>query len=213
MMRAFDGVALRYALFACENARGTVVIAAGRSEFIEKYTETISDLHRAGYAAAITDLRGQGRSERRPQNDHAGHIDRFSHYRRDIVDFFESRVRPALPGPYFLLGHSLGGLIALSVAEEASDSFAGLVLTAPFVGLKHDRYPEWLIRVIARTASLTGFTRSRSAPCAPRRRVLRNSPIRPTGYAMTATCKRPKPIRRICSARQHSVGSQPALGK
>ncbi|MET3598524.1 alpha/beta hydrolase [Martelella mangrovi] len=155
-MRAFDGVGLRYALYGCEKARATVMIVAGRSEFIEKYAETVSDLRQAGYAVAVLDLRGQGGSDRRPEDRNIGHIERFSDYPRDILDFLEQHVRGTMPAPCFLLGHSLGGLIALSAAESGRERFAGLVLAAPFVGLRHDRYPTWLIRSAAWLACHTG---------------------------------------------------------
>ncbi|AMM83445.1 alpha/beta hydrolase [Martelella sp. AD-3] len=163
MMRAFDGIMLRYGLFPCEDARATVLIVAGRAEFIEKYAETVCDFRIAGFAVAILDLRGQGGSERRPEDGNMGHIEHFSDYPRDIVDFFAQKVEGRMPGPYFLLGHSLGGLIALSVAEQASGRFAGLVLSAPFVGIRHDRYPTFVVRAMAWLFSRTGRARQRTA--------------------------------------------------
>ncbi|WP_187326920.1 alpha/beta fold hydrolase [Martelella lutilitoris] len=163
MMRAFDGVMLRYGLFPCEDACATVLIVAGRAEFIEKYAETVADLRRAGYAAAILDLRAQGGSERRLEDGNMGHIERFSDYPRDILDFFLQKVEGKMPGPCFLLGHSLGGLIALSVAEQAPGRFAGLVLSAPFVGIRHDRYPAFVVGAMAWLFSRTGRARQRTA--------------------------------------------------
>ena len=162
-LRAHDGLGLRYAIYRCENARATVLIIAGRSEFIEKYAETISDLHSAGYGVAILDLRGQGGSDRRPEDGNNGHVDRFSDYTRDVIDFFEHKVRSVMPGPYFLLGHYLGGMIALSVAEKLETRVSGMVLCAPFVGIRHRRYPTWLIRAIAWLACQTGKARQRTS--------------------------------------------------
>ncbi len=162
-MRAFDGVMLRYGVFPCEDARATVLIVAGRAEFIEKYAETVTDLNSAGYAVAILDLRGQGGSERRPEDGNMGHIDRFSDYPRDILDFFAQKVEGKMPRPYLLLGHSLGGLIALSVAGQAPGRFAGLVLSAPFVGVRHGRTPALAIRALAWAFSRTGQARRRTA--------------------------------------------------
>ena len=61
-----DGVELRYARWAPNRSpvRGTVVILHGRTEFIEKYFETINDLRRRGFAVATFNLRGQGGSTR-----------------------------------------------------------------------------------------------------------------------------------------------------
>src|SRR5215475_10420820 len=56
-----DGVALRFARWAPPRGRkGTVCLFQGRSEFIEKYFETVRDLRARGFAVATLDWRGQG---------------------------------------------------------------------------------------------------------------------------------------------------------
>src|SRR6187431_1557143 len=61
-----DGVKLRYALFPKGPGapKGTICLVHGRTEFIEKYFETIADFQSRGFAVATFDWRGQGGSQR-----------------------------------------------------------------------------------------------------------------------------------------------------
>src|SRR5437899_3307899 len=63
-----DGIALRFARWAPPRGRkGTVCLFQGRSEFIEKYFETVRDLRARGFAVATLDWRGQGMAARAPR--------------------------------------------------------------------------------------------------------------------------------------------------
>ena len=65
MLKTPDGVSLRFARFAPPaGRRGTVCIFPGRTEWIEKYFETVRDLRNRGFAVALLDWRGQGLSDR-----------------------------------------------------------------------------------------------------------------------------------------------------
>ncbi len=120
-----DGMKLRYAVFrsGASVAKGTVVILQGRNEYIEKYFETIRDLTARGLWVATFDLRGQGGSPRliKKRRSH-GHVRRFSDYERDLDTFLEKVVLPDTRLPFYLLGHSTGGLIALSAAPYLANA-------------------------------------------------------------------------------------------
>ncbi|WP_181409805.1 alpha/beta fold hydrolase [Martelella alba] len=154
-----DGTCLRFGLFPASTASGTVLIVTGRSEYIEKYHETAADLGQAGYACAVLDLRGQGGSTRIIADQRAGHVDRFSDYTEDLLAFIRSVQTAGLPEPFFLMGHSLGGLIALSAAAQLQESLAGLILCAPFTGLAGRPLPESMLRPIARAFALAGLAK------------------------------------------------------
>jgi acylglycerol lipase len=90
-----------------------------------------------GYAFHAVDLRGHGRSQGR-----RGFIRSWRDY-LDDVDAMIAEIRreasesgtPRGGGrPLFLIGHSMGGVIALDYALARQDELAGLVLTAPAVG-------------------------------------------------------------------------------
>ncbi len=73
-----DGVKLRYARWPSRRrALGTVCLLEGRSESIERYYETITDLRRRGFVVATFDWRGQGGSDRRLHNRGKGHVELF----------------------------------------------------------------------------------------------------------------------------------------
>ena len=56
-----DGVSLRFARWHPPPGRkGTVCLFQGRTEFIEKYFETVRELRARGFAVATLDWRGQG---------------------------------------------------------------------------------------------------------------------------------------------------------
>lgn len=134
-LRGEDGTRLRYGLFpaAGRPLRGTVAVLPGRNEPIEKYFETVRDLQALGFGAAVMDLRGQGGSDR-PLRDHQrGHVASFSDYVSDLDRFFEEVVLPDCRPPFFLLGHSTGGLVALLAAPHLVSRVDRIVLSAPLI--------------------------------------------------------------------------------
>lgn len=148
-MRASDGVTLRFARWVPERSpAGTLVIASGRSEFIEKYFETISEALSRGLAVVAFDWRGQGLSDRELSNPHKGHIDDFSLYERDLDALVEQVLEPHCPGPWFALAHSMGAAILLDQARAGRSPFARMVMTAPMIELASGRAPP-AARVLA----------------------------------------------------------------
>ena len=157
----YRGIRLRYAVFRAEQsvAKGTVVLLHGRNESIEKYFETIRELNARGLWVATFDYRGQGGSDRILKNCRTGHVDRFSHYIRDLELFLEHIVLPDTRLPFFLLAHSTGGLIALSAAPRLANRIDRMVLTAPFVGLGKQPISPRRLYWLTTLMSITGFGR------------------------------------------------------
>ncbi len=157
--RTYDRRRVRYAVFRCPRAtaRGTIVLLQGRNESIEKYFETIRDLTEMGFWVATFDWRGQGGSERLLADPLKGYVRRFSDYGHDLERFIEHVVLPDTRLPFYLVGHSTGGLVALSAAPELSNRIERMVLTAPFVALGGQRIGQRRIALLMRIACLTGF--------------------------------------------------------
>lgn len=132
-----DGVSIRFARAPGRGAEkhGTVVILPGRNEYIEKYFETANDLTERGYGAAILDWRGQGRSQRLLPDANRGYVESFDDYVRDLDAFFEQVVLPDCRGPYYILAHSTGVLIALLAAPMMANRVRRMVLCTPLLGL------------------------------------------------------------------------------
>jgi lysophospholipase len=144
-----DKLSLRVARFMpAGECRGTVLIASGRSEYIEKYFETIDAMLARGLCVVAFDWRGQGLSTRELSDRAKGHIDDFSLYQRDLDAVCAQVLEPQCPKPWFALGHSMGGAILLDQAHEGASPFSRIVLTAPMIDLAGLRFPK-LVRSMA----------------------------------------------------------------
>ena len=132
-LTAGDGARLRvvrYPLPAGRARRGACLVLPGWSEFSEKYAEVASDLHERGFDVLVCDPRGQGYSQRLQPGDKRGHIDDFRVFVSDLTVCMD-HLRASQPGPYALLAHSMGGLIALEwMAEGLGSDVAAAALSA-----------------------------------------------------------------------------------
>jgi lysophospholipase len=114
--------------------RGSIIIHPGRTEFIEKYFETIADLTRRGFVVITIDPRGQGLSDRLVNDPLKSFVHRYRHYGEDI-GFVQRKLEDQLPRPHILLGHSMGGLAVIdAVIEKAADPDI-LIASAPMLGI------------------------------------------------------------------------------
>ena len=127
---ASDGAKLRTAFFPAENPRGTVIVAPGWSEFIEKYFEVVEDLRERRLNVAMMDWRGQGLSD-----DPDGWDGYFHRLSQDLLEFRDGPVAARFGGPCLLITHSMGGLPALLLMARGDEGFARAVLTAPMTRL------------------------------------------------------------------------------
>jgi len=132
-----DGKKIRYGVFAAvaRPLQGTVVLLTGRNECIEKYFETIRDLAGRGFSVAILDWRGQGDSSRLIRDRQRGYVRSFRDYTRDLEQFFEEIVLPDCRGPYYILAHSTGAVIALLASPSMINRVRRMVLLAPFLAV------------------------------------------------------------------------------
>ena len=154
-----DKKKIRYAIFRADvtRAKGTIILLQGRNETIEKYYETIRDLTAAGLWVATFDWRGQGGSERLQRNPLPGYVRRFSDYERDLEQFLEEIVLPDARLPFFVVGHSMGALIALSAAPRLANRIERIALSSPFVGLQDDRIGQASLKSLSRLACFVGL--------------------------------------------------------
>ncbi|MDP1584422.1 MAG: alpha/beta hydrolase, partial [Bradyrhizobium sp.] len=164
MIETPDGVALRFARWdAPANAKGgikgTVCVFTGRSEFIEKYFETVRELLQRGFAVAVMDWRGQGHSSRQLPDPRKGHVANFRDFEIDVETFIRRVVLPDCPPPHYALAHSMGGAVMLRVAHSGQRWFERMVLAAPLIDLPQPR-SSWPLRILMRTLRLAGFGES-----------------------------------------------------
>ncbi len=152
-------VALRLALAppAIAPARGLVLGLPGRGQFVERWFETMRALQERGFAVAVLDHRGQGGSSRSPPGDQRHHLSDFGLMAADaLAALARARDGLATDGPALLLGHSMGGLVALLAAGRQPEAVSALVLAAPLIGLRATALPERLLCALARTHERLG---------------------------------------------------------
>lgn len=151
------GVVLRCARWhaSTKEVKGTVCLIQGRSEFIEKYYETISDFRARGFAVLAFDFRGQGGSDRLLNQPLRGHVDDFSDYVSDLETVMSEVLLPECPAPFYAVGHSMGGAVMLHSLQKGRLVFDRIVLSAPMVALARKRPNQKTLAKIARV--LDGF--------------------------------------------------------
>lgn len=133
-----DNVRIRYAIWrnAEPGHKGTVCLVQGRAEFIEKYFETVADLLARGFSVATFDFRGQGGSDRLIDPPTRGYVDRLEDYWTDLNSFHKDILLPECLPPFYLVGHSTGGLVALMAAVRDRMMFDRMFLSSPLLGVE-----------------------------------------------------------------------------
>lgn len=141
-----DGKRIRVGVWSQSDARGTVLLFPGRTEYIEKYGVTAGELAERGLATMAIDWRGQGLADRLIDDPLVGHVDVFSDYQKDVAAMMRAARELGLPRPFFLLAHSMGGCIGLRAVMEGLG-----VQAAAFTG------PMWGIYIKPQLRFVAGF--------------------------------------------------------
>lgn len=146
-VHAADGTRLFSRRVRVESPRAGLLIAHGLGEHSGRYARLAEGLAAMGIAVFSFDHRGHGQSDGK-----RGHVRHFSQYTDDLDQMID-RSRHALPegAPLFLLGHSMGGVIALVYAAEHGDKIEGMVVSSP--GLAPTAPPSVLRLALVRLMS------------------------------------------------------------
>jgi lysophospholipase len=135
-VHADDGTRLRVGLWKSgSREKGTILLFPGRTEYIEKYGRTVTDLVKLGYSVLIVDWRGQGLSDRITEDPMTGHVLRFIDYQKDVAAMVKTAEELDLPKPWYMLGHSLGACIGLRALKEGL-SVSACAFTSPMWSIK-----------------------------------------------------------------------------
>lgn len=142
-LRAPDGVRLHYRTWAAPAERAVMLVSHGLGEHGGRYAALAEDLAELGVTVHAVDHRGHGRS-----GGARGYVPRFDDYVRDFESFrAEVAARHPAEIPVFLLGHSLGGLIAIRHLQTYPDApWRGAILSAPLLGVAVEA-PRWKVAV------------------------------------------------------------------
>jgi alpha-beta hydrolase superfamily lysophospholipase len=131
LLQSDDDVRVVYRTWLPEGAvRGTVQIVHGASEHSGRYGRLAAALTGRGLAVYAMDLRGHGRTA-----DSSG-VGRYGGPGVDTVLGDVEGLHRVMDDehpdvPRFLLGHSMGSIVALAAAERKGADLAGLVLSGP----------------------------------------------------------------------------------
>jgi lysophospholipase len=135
-------------------ARGSLLFAGGRGDFIEKYLEAQDHWHRRGWNVTAFDWRGQGASQGdRP----GGYLDRFETLVGDLAGLIDSWRRES-SGPHVVIAHSMGGHVLLRTLADRHPPVDAAVLIAPMLMINSGPMPPFAAQWLASTASLFGLS-------------------------------------------------------
>jgi alpha-beta hydrolase superfamily lysophospholipase len=138
------GNELHVQVWETDAPRAVIVLAHGYGEHIGRYGYVAARLNDAGYLVVGADHQGHGRSGGRP-----GQIS-FEQAVADVdtVVASQAAIHPQLP--VVLLGHSMGGGIALRYALAHPERLDGLILSGPLVWVDANPLTKIIGSLIAR---------------------------------------------------------------
>ncbi len=109
--------------------RSVIVIAHGFGEHSGRYDHVANYFVEQGYALYAADHRGHGES----RGKQIGYFDRIETLTNDLKRVVEWVRRDYDGIPIFMLGHSVGGQLALRYTIHNQHTLKGLILSAPFI--------------------------------------------------------------------------------
>lgn len=132
------GLVYFYQHWVPENPKALIIMVHGLGDHIGRYSELVNRLSGKGYACALFDGRGNGRSEGR-----RGHVDDFYDWVGDLTSFIEfSQGQVPHDTPTFLIGGSLGALICINYLITHPTPVSGFVCVSAAIR-PTIRIPEW----------------------------------------------------------------------
>ncbi|MDD2724706.1 MAG: lysophospholipase [Methylovulum sp.] len=118
-----------------------LIIVHGLGEHCGRYLNVVQHFVPLGYAVYGFDHIGHGKSEGQREV-----VDRFEDY-TDTLSIYHHLVRDWQPDkPFFLIGHSMGGLIAGHYLLAHQDHFNGAVISSPCIKVS-DNIPRRIILI------------------------------------------------------------------
>ena len=132
-----------------EEIVGTVLLQQGHNEFIEKYYECIQELLDRNFNVVCFDWRGQGMSDRMTTNIHKQYIKDFSIHDDDLKFIIKEFINVNFSRPLIGFGHSMGGCLVLSSLQELQKDFKAVILSAPMLGFKSEKFLMLLINFLS----------------------------------------------------------------
>ena len=190
---------------ASGDPRGSIILSPGRTEFIEKYLESVADFVERGFNVLVVDPRGQGLSQRLLPDALKSWVKDFQDYAGDLA-FVAQACAASLPKPHIVVGHSMGGTIILQAVLSDILRPSAVICSAPMLGLHDIETPvvAWTMRIIA----AIGFSK-RNLPFQRQRSGL---PVPFNGNKLTSDENRYKEWASYFRTEERLRVSQPTFG-
>ncbi|TGB02152.1 alpha/beta hydrolase [Halobacillus salinus] len=110
-----------------EDCKATIVIVHGAFEHSGRYETLAREFQKDGFTVIYGDLPGQGETDGK-----AGHIKSFQQYIEAVGSWIEGADASK---PVFLLGHSMGGAVAIRTMQTLKPNVRGVILSSPAAGI------------------------------------------------------------------------------
>jgi alpha-beta hydrolase superfamily lysophospholipase len=138
----------------CEIPKSILLVAHGLAEHSGRYINLVNYFVPEGYTIYALDHQGHGKSE-----GLSGYVNSFSDYINDLKTFFDLIRKENETAKVFLVGHSMGGLIAVKYTVEHQKDLAGLILSSPTlkVGSSVSSRDIIIARIVAKLFPKTGI--------------------------------------------------------
>jgi alpha-beta hydrolase superfamily lysophospholipase len=135
-----DGLRLAYRAWEAISPRAAFVVVHGLGEHAGRYEQFAEAMASFAISTYALDQRGHGLSDGR-----RGHVPSFDVFLREL-DRFRREVEGLADYrlPLFLIGQSMGGLIALRYIEEHESRFRGAIICSPWLATAMP-VPRWKI--------------------------------------------------------------------
>ncbi|MBI3093752.1 MAG: lysophospholipase [Rhodocyclales bacterium] len=124
-LRSADGVTLAGQAWLPPQPLAVIAVVHGIAEHSGRYAFLAARANRQGIGVVSVDLRGHGRSP-----GERSYVERFDDYLLDVDALLTTAQEFAAGRPLFLMGHSMGGAIALRWLALRRQPLAGVILSS-----------------------------------------------------------------------------------
>lgn len=144
-----DGFELFMQKWIPSQVRRVFVVQHGFGEHSGRYGNLLAAFEGTGSAFYAIDSRGHGQT-----GGKRGHVDQFQHYVDDLADLVQIARKENMNDEVYLLGHSLGGVIALQYATQGTNqgNLNALILSSPGLIIQMD-FGKQIKKALAATFS------------------------------------------------------------
>lgn len=148
---SFDGLEIKYRFYLTDNAKASVVIVHGFTEFMQKYDETVWYFINKGFNVFIYDQRGHGISGREVDDYRLTHVNNFDDYVKDL-ELFISEIVEKNSGslPLYIFAHSMGCAVSSLYLMDNNEKIKLAILSSPMIIPTTKGFPPIFIRYICK---------------------------------------------------------------